>query len=179
MNEGAGQLVVFDQPMRFEHAAEEEPVQQLLAGEGQVGQRAGLVAEGEAVGQQQAPAFQVGQKALVERGLLLLVVEFVNAARFEVLGRQQFPQLVAAREQLVQPEREGRGVFIDADEVELGEVGEQNPGDGPLHFGLGADAVIADVTEHLLAVRVVEAAVGAISRLFASTKIRGRSAFSR
>ncbi len=94
MGEGAGQLIVFEQPIGFQHAAEEEAVQQLLTGEGQVGQRAGLVAEGEAIGQEQAPAFEVGQKALVERGLLLLVVEFVNAARFEVLGRQQLPQLV-------------------------------------------------------------------------------------
>ena len=66
----AGELVVFDQPMRFQHATEDEAVEELLAGEGDVVERALLIAQGEPVGDEQPPAFKVGKEKLIEAGLL-------------------------------------------------------------------------------------------------------------
>ena len=54
----------------------------------------------------------------------------------------------------VEPEGKARRVLADADEMELGEIRQDNPSDGPLHPGLlRADAIVADVAKDLFAVR--------------------------
>ena len=67
---GAGELVVFDQPVRFQHPAEDEAIEELLAGEGDFLQRTLWIAQGKAVGDEQPPAFEVGEKLLVQAGFV-------------------------------------------------------------------------------------------------------------
>lgn len=69
--------------------------------------------------------FQIEKEALVEIGFLFLVVEFFDAAGFQPIRCQQFPQLIRSLFQFGEPQREGGRVFVDANEVELREIGQQ------------------------------------------------------
>ena len=107
MNEGAGELVVFDQPMRFEHAAEEEAVQQLLAGEGQVGQRAGLVAESEAVLNRWLLLVTthrvIGKKSHDARLAALCQVESMTCLTFNTADFRRFDVVAVSPHEVVNP----------------------------------------------------------------------------
>jgi hypothetical protein len=59
----------------------------------------------------------------------------VNAVRLEIFEGEQFPEFLAAFPEVVQLEGERGRDFVDANEMELGEIGEQNPFDRLLHRG--------------------------------------------
>ena len=87
----------------------------------------------------------------------------LEAAGGGEVGRERFPEFVAAFPKFVELEGKGGRGVVDADEMELGEVGEQNPRDGLIHRGdFGTEPVILDVAEHLLAVFVEQAFAVAI-----------------
>ena len=71
---------------------------------GDVVERTGLVAEREAVEQQEPPAFEVGEKTLVESGLVPLLVKFLDAAGFEIFQREQIPKFLAPFPEVVERE---------------------------------------------------------------------------
>ena len=66
-----------------------------------------MVADAEAVGENEPPLFQVGEETLVEIGFLLLVVKFLDAAGFEALGGKEFPKLSGVLFELVKLEGKG------------------------------------------------------------------------
>jgi len=76
----------------------------LLAGVGDVVERARLIAEREAVDQQEPPAFEVGKKTLVESGFVPLLVKFLDAAGFEIVEREQIPKFLAPFPEVVEHE---------------------------------------------------------------------------
>ncbi|SRR5260370_34991657 len=101
MREASREPVVFNQAIRLQHAAEDETVEQLLAGFGEIRNADIGIAKGKAVGDDQPPALEVGEESFVEVRLLLLVVYFVNAVGIDVFQRQQLPELLAARNELL------------------------------------------------------------------------------
>ena len=125
--ESSGQRVVLDQPVCFEHAAEDEAVEQLLAGLREIVEARVRIAEGEAVGDDEPPAFQVGEKPLVEIGFLALVVEFVDAVGDDIFEGQQFPEFLTAGDDVVEREREAGHFLVDADEKPLREIRQDDP----------------------------------------------------
>jgi hypothetical protein len=102
---------------------------------------------------------------LVQAGLFVLVINLVYAVRFEIFEREQFPEFLAARPEVVEFERERGRDFVDADEVKLGEIDEQNPFDRLRHHGdFRAETVILDVAVDLLAVLVKKVLVQTVQQ---------------
>ncbi len=166
-HERAGELVPLDEPPRFQHAGEDEAVEELLAGEGEPGQIVGERgrAQGKAVGQDEPPLFEVGEELLIEICLVLLIVAFFDAPGLDVFAREQVPQIVLSRDEVLELKAESGFFVCDADELPLGEIREHEPADRLFHPHLfRADAVIAQVAQDLFAVFVQKAAVGAVEQ---------------
>ena len=95
----------------------------------------------------------------------MLVVKLVHAVGVEVFAREHFPEFFAARPEIVQLEGKRGLDFVDADEMELGEIGEQNPFDWMFHLGdFRAEAVILDIAQDLFLVFLEEVLVRAIEQ---------------